>query len=54
MFRWLPILTGINLSQVNRRDWMKYGPEVERIKQKIRDARDNLQTGLTALNVIQG
>ncbi|GIZ49101.1 hypothetical protein CKM354_001214000 [Cercospora kikuchii] len=41
-------------TKVNRRDWMKYGPEVERIKQKIRDARDNLQTGLTALNVIQG
>ena len=34
--------------------WLKAGPEIERIRQRIRDARGNLEVALSAINMQVG
>ena len=39
------------LPKVSRAAWLKAGPDIDRMRQRIRDARGNLEAGLLAINV---
>lgn len=42
------------LPEVRKVQWMKAGPKIRDIKQKIRDARSGLESAFVALNLQQG